>query len=179
MIAFLDDAWKWYSSVHQTTLAMLAMGKKHWDALPWEGALGRDERLRQIQASEILDWVKVVLADLDDLCVLLLFSVFEATVRERALADVAAELPTLRHPALQHAVRTLNEALEHGSFYKVTEAYKALDPDLVEQVNQVRKYRNWVAHGRRGEPQNAVDPHTAYVRLKRFLDRLGSMAPQP
>ncbi len=135
-------------------------------------------RLRQIQAPEILDGVKVILSDLDDLGVLLLFSVFEATVRERALADVAAELPPLRHPALQHAVRTLNEALEHGSFSKVTEAYKTLDSDLSEQVNQVRKYRNWVAHGRRGAPQNAVDPHTAYARLKRFLDQLGLVKPE-
>jgi hypothetical protein len=174
MISSLEDAWKWYASVKELTLAMFAMGKKHWDTLPWDGPLGQDERLRHVQAPEILDWGKVILSDLDDLCVLLLFSVFEATVRERALADVAAELPPLRHPALQHAVRTLNEALEHGSFYKVTEAYKALDPDLIEQVNQVRKYRNWVAHGRRGEPQNVVDPKTAYGRLKRFLDRLDS-----
>jgi hypothetical protein len=150
---------------------MSAMGK-HWNTLPWGGDLGQVDRLRHLEAPEVLDWANVILADLDDLCVLLLFSVFEATVRERALADVAAELPTLHHPALQHAVRPLNEALEHGSFYKVTEAYKALDPDLVEQVNQVRKYRNWVAHGRRGEPQNAVDPRTAYARLGRFLDRL-------
>jgi hypothetical protein len=67
--------------------------------------------------------------------------------------------------------------MTHGSFYKVTEAYKALDPDLIEQVNQVRKYRNWVAHGRRGEPQNAVDPKTAYARLNRFLDRLSEVTP--
>jgi hypothetical protein len=174
MIASLEDAWKWYVSVKELTLAMLALGRKHWDTLPWHGALGQDERLRHLESPEILDWAKVTLGDLDDLCVLLLFSVFEATVREQALLDVAAELPPLRHPALQHAVRTLNEALEHGSFYKVTEAYKALDPDLIEQVNQVRKYRNWVAHGRRGEPQNTVDPKTAFTRLQLFLDRLAS-----
>ncbi|HKI36991.1 MAG TPA: hypothetical protein VKA46_34380 [Gemmataceae bacterium] len=179
MISSLDDAWKWYTSVKELTLAMFAMGAKHWNSLPWDGDLGRDDRLRDIEAPEILDWAKGVLGDLDDLCVMLLFSVFEATVRERALADVAAELPTLRHPALQHAVRTLNEALEHGSFYKVTEAYKGLDPDLIEQVNQVRKYRNWVAHGRRGEPQNSVDPNTAYTRLQRFLDRLAEVPPKP
>ena len=179
MISSLEDAWTWYTSVKEVTLAMLAMGKKHWNALPWDGDLGKDDRLRHIEAPEILDWAKVVLGDLDDLCVLLLFSVFEATVRERALADVAAELPSVRHPALLHAVRTLNEALEHGSFYKVTEAYKALDPDLIEQVNQVRKYRNWVAHGRRGDPENAVDPDTAYARLRRFLDRLAEWPPKP
>jgi hypothetical protein len=124
-----------------------------------------------------MDWATVILRDLDDLCVLLLFSVFEAAVRERAVADVAAELPAVHHPALQHAVRTLNEALEHGSFYKVTEAYKALDPDLTEEVNQVRQYRNWVAHGRRGDPRDAVDPRMAYDRLGRFLQRLAEVSP--
>lgn len=178
MISSLETAWKWYASAKQLTLAMLALGKKHWETLPWDGPLGQDERLRQLESSQVLGWVRVTLADLDDLCVLLLFSVFEATVRGRALMDVAAEIPPLRHPALQHAVRTLNEALEHGSFFKVTEAYKALDSDLVEQVNQVRRYRNWVAHGRRGEPQNAVDPKTAYTRLKSFLDRMSGLAPE-
>jgi hypothetical protein len=177
MISSLEEAWKWYTSVRELALAMLSLGKKHWDTLPWEGALGQDGRLRDLQAPVILDWTGVTLGDLDDLCVLLLFSVFEARVREQALADVAAETPTLRHPALQHAVRTLNEALEHGSFYKVTEAYKSLDPDLVEQVNQVRQYRNWVAHGRRGEPQNLVSPKTAYSRLQRFLERLAEAEP--
>src|SRR5262249_3280628 len=151
----------------------------HWNNLPWDGDLGRDNRLRDIEASEILSWVDAVHRDLDDLCVLLLFSVFEAIVRERALADVAAELPSAQHPALQYAISTLNEALEHGSFYKVTEAYKRLNPDLVEQVNQVRKYRNRVAHGRRGAPQNDVDPRIAYDRLQRFLDRLNELPPAP
>jgi hypothetical protein len=173
MISSLDDAWKWYSSAKEIALAMSALGKKHWNGLPWDGELGRDDRLRHIEASEILDWTRVILADLDDFCVLLLFSVFEATVRKRALDDVALELPILQHPALQQAVQSLNENLEHGSFFRVTEAYKARDPDLIEQVNQVRKYRNWVAHGRRGEPQNAVDPKTAYVRLQQFIDLLG------
>jgi len=179
MIASLEDAWKWYTSVREMTLAMFAMGKKHWTTLPWDGDLGQDERLRHIEAPQILSWADVIHGDLDDLCVLLLFSVFEAIVRERALADVAAELLTVHHPALQHAVRTLNEALSHGSFYKVTEAYKGMDPDLIEQVNQVRKYRNWVAHGRRGEPENAVAPNTAYARLQRFLNRLGENPTMP
>ena len=40
------------------------------------------------------------------------------------------------------AAKTLNEAVEHGSFYRVVEGYKGLDKDLVEELNQVRRYRN-------------------------------------
>lgn len=172
MISSLEDAWAWYTSVRKVTETMSRLGRKHWTELPWTGSLGRDDRLRHIESAEIVDWAKVILEDLDDLCVLLLFSVFEATVRERALQDVAAEIQMIRHPALQQAVRSLNDSLEHGSFYRITKAYKTLNPGLTEQVNQVRKYRNWAAHGRRGEPENAVEPKAAYERLKLFLDRL-------
>ena len=41
-----------------------------------------------------------------------------------------------------------------------------MDVNLTEQVNQVRKSRNWVAHGRRGEPENSVVPDIAIERLR-------------
>jgi hypothetical protein len=34
-----------------------------------------------------------------------------------------------------------------GSFFAVLQSYKGPDDNLIEQVNQVRRYRNWVAHG--------------------------------
>jgi hypothetical protein len=176
MIASLADAWRWYESVRALTLTMRRLGTKHWDHLPWDGDLGRDEHLRHLDASDIRGRADLVLSDLDDLCVLLLFSVFEATVRERILADVERELPPLHHAALRQAVAAMKEAIEHGSFYKVLDPYKEMDAGLIEEVSQVRRYRNWVAHGRRGEQPDAVDPRTAYDRLQRFLDRLTGSA---
>ncbi|MGH7222964.1 MAG: hypothetical protein ACRELF_07035 [Gemmataceae bacterium] len=145
------------------------MGEKHWDNLPWDDDLGRDNHLRDLTASEVLNDSQTVLDDLDDLCVLLLFSVFEAAIRERVLVEVEAELPPLRHMAIKRALDEMKEGIEHGSFFRVLEPYKDLDADLIEQVNQVRRYRNWVAHGRRSEQPAAVNPTTAYDRLKRFL----------
>jgi hypothetical protein len=179
MIGSLADAWRWYESVSDLTRAMRRLGDKHWDHLPWEGDLGKDSRLRHLEAAGILDQAEAVLRDLDDLCVRLLFSVFEAIVRDQVLREVQLEASGLRHPAVRHAVGLLTEAIEHGSFYKVLEAYKGLDADLIEEVNQVRRYRNWVAHGRRGAPATAVDPRTAYERLQRFLDRLEEAPPGP
>jgi hypothetical protein len=155
---------------------MARLGGKYWDDLPWDGDLGRDNRLGNLESTQVEEMSRAVLDDLDDLCVLLLFSVFESHVRERSLADVAKELPPLRHPALLQAVDELNDTIGHGSFYRVLEAYKSLDADLIEEVNQVRRYRNWVAHGRRGDQPDNVSPRDAYQRLKRFLDRLADMA---
>jgi hypothetical protein len=179
MIASLADAWRWYKSVRDLTLTMQRLGQRHWDELPWEGALGRDERLRGLEAPAILEQCETALDDLNDLGVLLLFSVFEAKVRARVLNDLDRELPLLRHIALRSAGDAVREAVEFGSFFKVLEPYKAIDADLIEQVNQVRRYRNWVAHGRRGEPSAAVSPEVAFERLQRLLDRLEEAPPSP
>lgn len=173
MISSLEDAWQWYESARKIALVMKRLGEKHWDGLPWEtSGLGRDEHLKTLLATDLLDGTRAVIADLDDLCVLLLFSVFEAIVRNQVLVDVAAELPTLRHAAVRHAVETMREGIEHGSFFRVLEPYKGQDHTLIEEVNQVRRYGNWVAHGRRGSQPASVDPHTAYQRLQRFLGQL-------
>jgi hypothetical protein len=173
VIASLADAWNWYQTARQLARTMERLGNKHWNDLPWEGDLGRDNHLIELTSEEILDGSRTVLDDLDDLCVLLLFSVFEATIREQVLAEVEAELPPLRHVTIKRALDEMREGIEHGSFFRVLEPYKDLDAGLIEEVNQVRRYRNWVAHGRRTEQPAAVDPTTAYDRLKRFLDHIG------
>jgi hypothetical protein len=179
VIVSLADAWQWYESALVLTRAIQRLGERYWEGLPWATELGRDNRLGSLEAVEIHRRSGAVLADLNDLCVLLLFSVFEAQVRERALADVAAELPAPHHPAVRHALQTLKENIASGNFFHVLEAYKGIDPDLVEQVNQVRKYRNWVAHGRRDDPENLVEPGLAFARLQRFLDLLGPLPAKP
>ena len=145
------------------------LGEKHWNDLPWTGELGRDNRLRSLTSAEILNDSQTVVDDLDDLCVLLLFSVFEATIRELVLAEVEAELPPLRHVAIKRALEEMKEGIEHGSFFNVLEPYKSFDADLIEHVNQVRRYRNWVAHGRRTEQPAVVNPTTAYDASIAFL----------
>jgi hypothetical protein len=173
VIGSLDDAWRWYESARQLAETLARLGEKHWTNLPWDGALGRDDRLNQLTSASILSDAHRVIGDLDDLCVLLLFSVFEATVRNRVLEDTARELPAVSHLAIKRALDTMREGIEHGSFFRVLEPYKDFDADLIEQVNQVRRYRNWVAHGRRTEQPAAVDPTMAYDRLKQFLNYLG------
>ncbi len=177
MITSLEDAWRWYEAARALARTTERL-ERFWDGLPWEGDLGRDNYLRELTAKEIRNSSRAVLDDLDDLCVLLLFSVFEAIIRKRVLAEVDEEWPLLRHVAIKRAVVDMREGIENGSFFKVLEPYKISDPNLVEEVNQVRRYRNWVAHGRRSDQPDAVEPATAYDRLKRFLGHMaGSNKP--
>jgi hypothetical protein len=115
---------------------------------------------------------------MDDLAVLVLFSVFESQVRERLAAELKREVleKSVTHTVLLRAVDDLIQQVEEGSFFKVLAPYKSLDHNLVEEVNQVRRYRNWVAHGKRGKKPDGVDPRSAYERLDRFWR---AIAPQP
>ncbi len=135
MIASLDDAWRWYETARRLARTMQRLGDKHWNTLPWEGDLGRDDHLNNLTSASILDDAQRLLDDLDDLCVLLLFSVFEATLRERTLLEVEAELPSLRHVAIKHAIAEMRDGIEQGNFFRVLEPYKDLDASLVEEVN--------------------------------------------
>jgi hypothetical protein len=179
MIAALEDAWTWYESVRLLTRHMRRLGERFWNREEWSEALGRDNQFRHVESAHIKARVETTLADLDDLGVLLLFSVFEAIVRDRAKLDVKQSLPQHLHPAVDHAIEGLIWDIENGSFGKVTDAYKGMDADLVEEVKQVRRYRNWVAHGRRGSRPSVNKPRSAYERLKRFLERMAEAAAGP
>ena len=165
----LDAARGWYDSVYQSALALRALGGRHWDRLSADAAVRRDNRLGGLEAGHLVAWADATLAELDDLAVLLLFSVFEAEVRTLVREEVGAEAAKASHPLIRSALGDLQAAVEQGGFHRVLSAYKAADAHLVEEVNQVRRYRNWVAHGRRGDQPPAVTPHQAHARLTRLL----------
>ena len=74
-------------------------------------------------------------------------------------------------------MRQAKESIEERSFFALLEQFKGPDRnDLIESVNQVRKYRNWVAHGRRSKKPESVTPDMAHERLRAFLQQL---CPEP
>ncbi len=171
MIRSLEDAKQWYKAVRTLALDMKHLAGR-CDKPEWDAVLRRDNRLRDRTPAQLSDMANTVLDDLDDLAVLVLFSVLEATVRARAGADVDREVVRISHVAVLEAVKDLKESIANGSFAKVTKAFKGMDTDLTERVNQVRKFRNWVAHGRRDAPENNVLPDEAIDRLERYLGLL-------
>jgi hypothetical protein len=105
MISSLDDAWKWYEGVHTLARDMNRLGEKFWDRSEWEGPLGLDNRFRSVTSDDLRGRASTILNDLDDLAVLLMFSVFEEIVRHRAEIDVEHSLPRQLHPAVAVAVK--------------------------------------------------------------------------
>lgn len=169
----LDEAWRWYDSTKKQVWRMQRLAQRHWDELPWTGKFGRDNAFRTLEADDVVSESLFTLTHLDDLAIVVLFSVFEAIVRQHIAEEVRQEAVSLQHPALRQAAADVLDAITQGSFFRVTEPFKQNDGDLIEEVNQVRHYRNWVAHGKRGDRPATVDPQMAHVRLARFLQLVG------
>jgi uncharacterized protein YutE (UPF0331/DUF86 family) len=76
------------------------------------------------------------------------------------------------HPVLQSAARDALDGVQRGSFARVLRSLKGIDPDLVERVRKIRRYRNWVTHGKPEAESGKVprvDPRAAYQTLRDFL----------
>jgi hypothetical protein len=172
----LDDAWAWYRAVAEGAKRLVHLSK-FWDALPWDKeddwvkSLTRDNVLKDVNAQRMRDDARVT-NELDDLAILLLFSVFEANIRDLVESQVQPEIAHLQHRALKNAAEELLDSIREGSFgFLLARLKEATSNDLIAQVDQIRKYRNWVAHGRRDDmkPDNLVKPQQAYERLTAFL----------
>ena len=89
MIRSLEDAWMWYTAVRKLAYDMRHLAGK-WDEPALAEVFGHDNRLRGRTTSELMDTTNTILGtdeeDLNDFAVLVLFSVFEATVRAQAIA---------------------------------------------------------------------------------------------
>jgi hypothetical protein len=177
----LADAWHWYEATRRNLRRMQRLGAKHWDDLPWgTGSFGEDDVFRTLEASDIVAETTTSLKPIEDLAVVVLFSVFESHVRDYLVARIKPEAASLTDPILKEAAEDAIQGVEEGSFSR-----RVLSPlkeqghvpsALVTQADQVRAYRNWVAHGRRDAPTNNITPQMAYERLKEFLAVLGIAA---
>ena len=170
----LAEAWRWYKETNRQLRLLERLGRRYWGDLPMDGPMGGDDAFRNQTAAAVQQAAHFSLAHLKDLAIVVLFSVFEAAVRRRTIVDLERQEPAISHPALRGIIKEAKERIELGSFFQVLEYYKpVMEPGLVEEVNQVRRYRNWVAHGKRGELVAGVVPRVAYERLSRFLIMLG------
>jgi hypothetical protein len=79
----LMDAWKWYDSARINLIRMRRLGTHHWSHPSLRSAsIWSDERFKEVEAKDIEMETNLAIKPLDDLGVLVLFSVFEAAVRD-------------------------------------------------------------------------------------------------
>jgi hypothetical protein len=179
----LADAWNWYEATKRNLGRMQRLGKKHWDDPSLASAsIWLDDQFRMLISSDIVAETALGLKPIDDLAVVVLFSVFESHVREYLVERIKPEAADLTDPILKDAAADAIQGVEEGSFFRRVlnplKEQKRVSADLVTQVDQVREYRNWVAHGmrERAVPMSNVTPQFAYERLLEFLAVLGITA---
>jgi hypothetical protein len=176
----IADAWEWYEATKRNLGRMQRLGRRHWDDPSLEDAsIWHDDQFRMLEASDIVAETTASLQPIDDLAIVVLFSVFESHVRGYLIARIKPEAAVLTDPILKEAADDAIQGVEEGSSYRrVLHPLKEqgrVSADLVTQVDQVRDYRNWVAHGRRERVSGMsnVTPRMVYERLAEFLAALG------
>jgi hypothetical protein len=179
----LADAWNWYEATKRSLARMQRLGRKHWGDPSLESAsFWQDDHFKRLEASDIVAETTASLKPIDDLAIVVLFSVFESHVRDYLVARIKPEAAGLIDPILKGAADDAIQGVEEGSFYRRVlhplKEQRRVSADLVTQVDQVRDYRNWVAHGRRESAidRSNVTPRMAYERLQEFLAVLGIAA---
>ena len=120
----LDEAWEWYQSASQYLKLVERLGEHYWQALPWESGLERDERFRDLNGKIVAGEVRSCLAHLNDLAIVVLFSVFESQVRQHILKEIEKEVKQLQHQALRLAAAEAQERIDEGSFFHVLQPFK-------------------------------------------------------
>lgn len=182
----LLDAWRWYESAKTNLARMRRLGTHHWNHESLQNAsIWLDERFKEVEAEDIKQETDRAIKPLEDLGVLVLFSVFEAAVRDHLEAIIKPLTNNLGHPILVHAAENALEGIKQGSFTKQVliplQEEGRITSQLSDKVKQVRDYRNWIAHGKR-EPRDPsiinLDAKEAFERLKEFLETL-SIAVEP
>jgi len=175
----LQDAWDWYQSTRVNLIRMRRLGVRHWNTSLEGSALWRDDQFKEVEANAIEIETNRAIDPLEDLAVLVLFSVFEAAVPDHLERVIQPLLANLGHPILEHAAKEVLDGIRQGSFANMVltplQSQGRITPQLCDKVKQVRDFRNWVAHGKR-EPRPVgivnLSAEAAFERLKDFLEAL-------
>ena len=176
----LHDAWQWYESTRINLSRIRRLGTRYWNEEALAAPVWQDDWFRQLEATDLVRETTEALLPLEDLGILVLFSVFESAVRDHLAKAIRPETDELVHPLLKQAALNVLDGIQQGSLANNVltplKAQATVTADLSEKVNQVRHYRNWVAHGKRSpRPPNIVTITAleAFYRLKEFLDAVG------
>src|SRR4051812_190835 len=109
----LADAWSWYKATRHSLRRLLRLGGKHWGEIYRQCAtIRQDDQFRTLEPSDIVEETTASLGPIDDLAVVVLFSVFEAQVRDRLAERLKPEMDRLKDPILKAAAESALQGVE-------------------------------------------------------------------
>src|SRR3954469_7006888 len=119
----LDDAWQWYSATRQNLHLFQRLVRNYWEVLPWEGRLAKDNTFRGVEQGPALAGIELSVEHIDDLAIVVIFSVFEMIVRDGVMKVFRTATPETNDPVVLKAIKDARDGIERGSFY-----HNILDP---------------------------------------------------
>ncbi len=173
----LEAVRDWYVAVRHAAKLLSRLGEKHWDNLPDDHPISRDELFKRYTTGAKLGTAAEATATdvLEDTAVLMLFAAFEGRLRARAAGDVKAELAALPPQSLLSRVPAqLGRRVERAALARLLDFYSPSDPRLVDEVKALRLHRNSLVHGRSVSSRKRLRPENVYTVLSRFLSLLES-----
>ncbi len=97
----LDDGWQWYQQAKFQVRLLRRLASKYWNDLPWDAKLEKDDRFKDIDQRELEEQTQFTLEQMDDLAVIVLFSLFESQVRTQMASEIRSEVS---QKSVEHAV---------------------------------------------------------------------------
>lgn len=102
----LAEAKEWYEATRRNLTRMRRLGQRHWTHPSLEAAsIWEDDTFRMLEASDIVEETTASLRPIDDLAIVVLFSVFESQVRDYLVAQIRPEADALADPILREPPR--------------------------------------------------------------------------
>ena len=157
----------WYKVVKANQLLAAKVVRDYTEAVPQSSPFFG---LSELEATQLLEKSA---AEVDDLTVLALVSLFEQLVldyiRELEERMKGEKLIPIMGLLEGHASKNI----ERWRFTDVLELFEfAVDSSLLDQVKNIYRYRNWVAHGKRKRKPVTTDPIKAHEALSSFLGKI-------
>lgn len=147
--------------------------------------LGPAERAATLQGSrfatastdqETLDLLDTAQDEADDQTVMFLYATFEASLRDH-LSSQGTLLAGATQPGPQFGPGMQAWFIELCRDIRMDKVIELFLPwagqVAVAQAGSIRKYRHWLAHGKRGSAPPSVAPLFAYTTLTNFLKSCG------
>jgi hypothetical protein len=115
----LADAWRWYTATKRNLERMCRLGEKHWAHPSLAGTpIRQDDEFKTLEATDIVAETALGLKPIDDLAVVVLFSVFESRVRQFLVDLVEPQASAITDPILKEAADDAVRGVIDGSFYR-------------------------------------------------------------
>ena len=172
----LDETIAWYKIVKANQQLAAKVVRDYTAVVP------RSSPFYGLSEAEAVQLLEKSATEVDDLTVLALVSFFEQLMLDR-ISELLEQMTTAQLVSIPEALtdyaRGNNyefEKIKRGPFLELLKLFEAeVDRSLLDKVRSSYKYRNWVAHGKRGQKPVAAEPVKTYEALSSFLERISGI----